>query len=288
MNPSSGSIEAFYLDCTPGQRFCIFFSPPILTTCNGSVLYVAPFAEEMNKSRHLAAEQARMLAAHGYAVLLIDLYGCGDSSGDFGDARWSIWKNDLLQGTDWLLRHVGAPISLLGVRLGALLAVDVANTIMLQRSDITIQKLVFWQPALEGANYLTQFLRFRLAADVLSSSNSAINGSNAIRQRLQQGESIEIAGYLLSSDLAKEIEMLDARPWKLEKLQVHWLECIHDKGGEIAPSRQKLIDDWHNRGANLQVTKVICEPFWASSEIDSAPSLISTSTRIFCDAEKFI
>jgi alpha/beta superfamily hydrolase len=42
-------------------------------------------AEELNKSRHVAAAQARAFAAAGYSVLQIDLYGCGDSSGDFGE-----------------------------------------------------------------------------------------------------------------------------------------------------------------------------------------------------------
>jgi alpha/beta superfamily hydrolase len=40
----------------------------------------------MNKARRMAALQARALAALGYGVLLLDLHGCGDSSGDFGDS----------------------------------------------------------------------------------------------------------------------------------------------------------------------------------------------------------
>ncbi len=49
----------------------------------------------MNKSRRMAALQARAFAAMGFGVLQIDLFGCGDSSGDFSDARWDIWKQDL-------------------------------------------------------------------------------------------------------------------------------------------------------------------------------------------------
>ena len=43
---------------------------------------VKAWAEEMNKARRMAALQARLLAENGYAVLQIDLHGCGDSSGD--------------------------------------------------------------------------------------------------------------------------------------------------------------------------------------------------------------
>ena len=45
------------------------------------VLYLHPLAEEMNRSRRMAALQARALAAAGCEVLQPDLLGCGDSAG---------------------------------------------------------------------------------------------------------------------------------------------------------------------------------------------------------------
>jgi len=58
------------------------------------VVFAQPFVEEMNKSRRMAALQARALAGQGWAVLLPDLLGCGDSPGDKGDARWTAWVDD--------------------------------------------------------------------------------------------------------------------------------------------------------------------------------------------------
>ena len=63
-------------------------------------MYAHPFCEEMNKARRMAALQSRRLAALGYSVLQIDLFGCGDSSGDFADAR-EIWKRPQI-ALDWL------------------------------------------------------------------------------------------------------------------------------------------------------------------------------------------
>jgi len=82
-----GPFEPFFLPASRGERFCIFH--PAAGALRGAVLYLHPFAEEMNKSRRMAALQSRMLAARGIAVLQIDLFGCGDSSGDFGDASWA-------------------------------------------------------------------------------------------------------------------------------------------------------------------------------------------------------
>jgi alpha-beta hydrolase superfamily lysophospholipase len=69
------TFEAFFLPAASGQRFCLFHQPDSLTAARGAVVYVHPFAEEMNKSRRMAALQAKALAAAGYAVLQIDLHG---------------------------------------------------------------------------------------------------------------------------------------------------------------------------------------------------------------------
>ena len=96
--------EAFFLASTRGegdQGFCLFY-PAQSHVVRGLVLYIHPFAEEMNKSRRMAALQARAFAQAGYAVLQIDLHGCGDSAGDFGDATWEHWIDDVVQGCHWL------------------------------------------------------------------------------------------------------------------------------------------------------------------------------------------
>ena len=45
------------------------FHAPGGHSVRGSVLYVHPFAEEMNKSRRMVALQSRMLAEKGFAVM---------------------------------------------------------------------------------------------------------------------------------------------------------------------------------------------------------------------------
>ena len=84
------------------------------------MLYLHPFAEEMNKSRRMAALACRALAEAGHAVLQIDLRGCGDSSADFGDASWGDWQDDVRLGLAWLDAHTpaDAPLWLWGLRAG--------------------------------------------------------------------------------------------------------------------------------------------------------------------------
>ena len=104
------------------------------------MIYLHPFAEEMNKSRRMAALQSRALAAAGYDVLQIDLLGCGDSSGDFSDATWQGWKDDVVLAYNWLRTQSNAPLTLWGLRAGCLLAANAAGDLPESRN------FIFWQP----------------------------------------------------------------------------------------------------------------------------------------------
>ena len=133
------ATEAFFLPVGDGQRFCLFHPAQLETgaALRGQVLYVHPFAEEMNKSRRMAALQSRALARAGFDVLQIDLLGCGDISGDFGDATWADWVNDVVTGYHWLRARCVArgepalrqPLWLWGQRAGCLVATQAARAL---------------------------------------------------------------------------------------------------------------------------------------------------------------
>jgi len=74
--------EPFFLKTATGKRFCLYHAPASGRKCPGVFIYVHPFGDEMNKSRRMAALQARAFAESGFGVLQIDLYGCGDSAAD--------------------------------------------------------------------------------------------------------------------------------------------------------------------------------------------------------------
>ena len=60
--------EAFFLPFAHGGRFCILHQPGSGSSATlGAILFVHPFAEEMNKSRRMAALQARALLDAGLA-----------------------------------------------------------------------------------------------------------------------------------------------------------------------------------------------------------------------------
>lgn len=264
--------QAFFLDARPGKRFCLYHPPQ--GTSRGAVLHVPAHAEEMNKSRRMVARQARLLAAQGLGVLLLDLYGCGDSEGLSGDARWDIWRQDVTLGLDWLRATTAGPVSLWGLRLGALLALDVA-----QRADLA--SVLLWQPVTDGAAYLTQFLRLRLAAEMLAPGKAASGGTDALRHALADGASLDIAGYTLTSSLADAIDRTSIDAMTAPACPVHWLDLAPQPGRPFAPARSAVAGHLRASGWLLDTGIVDGPAFWASQEISEAPALLDASAALF-------
>src|SRR5215469_17330088 len=102
MEETTTAPASFFLPGPAGDLFAIYHSPAPSTRDRGDVVYVHPFAEEMNHSRHLISTLARQLSRYGLGVLMVDLYGCGDSAGDFAEARWETWKEDVAAAVRWL------------------------------------------------------------------------------------------------------------------------------------------------------------------------------------------
>ena len=265
---SRAPFEAFFLPAGGGERFCVFHAAT--GTPVGNILYLQPFAEEMNKSRRMAALQARAFAARGYNVLQLDLFGCGDSSGDFGEARWNLWKDDVALAADWLGRRAELPLHLWGLRLGALLALDYSR-----HCGGSVAGLVLWQPVVSGAQFMTQFLRLRLTSDMLSGAVGA--GTEQLRAQLVAGKALEIAGYELAPELALAIERLDLAALAPKNVPAQWFEVSAE--GRPSPALRRAREASIAAGAEVELHGVRGEPFWSSVEITECRELIETTCR---------
>jgi exosortase A-associated hydrolase 2 len=268
LNRNNFEIEPFFLEGEHGSLFCIHLYPSTMAA-KGGILYLHPFAEEMHKSRRMAALQARAFAAAGYAVLQVDLTGCGDSSGDFSDANWATWLRDAQLAYHWLAVRSKAPITLWGLRIGANLAVELASTL----TDIA--HLLLWQPVTHGDNFLNQFLRIRTASEMLS-SGQAQSSTTSLRAKLSAGENLEVGGYCLSAMMAQDLAHLNLAGMQPD-CPVHWLEIGMEAGELLSPASQRIVDIWRQAGVCVQTLTVCGEPFWVTQEITECPSLLDAS-----------
>ena len=243
----------------------------------GGIVYIHPFAEELNRSRRMVALQARAFAAAGFAVLQIDLYGCGDSSGDFADASWSAWVSDVTMARNWLAAKTGYPPWLWGLRSGCLLAAEAARHEPRQSA-----KLLFWQPVVSGRQHLNQFLRLKLAADMVQGTRG--NTSAPLAAQLAAGQTVEVAGYGLSQPLASGLELanLDGIPGGshvacIELAAATGAAMTAAKSPSISPSLSGQVDRWQAAGCACSAQSLEGAPFWQAVEVELSPALIQAS-----------
>jgi exosortase A-associated hydrolase 2 len=264
--PAAPPAQPFFLNSGAAARFCLFHPPR--GDCRGGLVYVHPFAEEMNKSRRAAANAARVLAAQGIGVLQIDLHGCGDSAGDFADARWDDWRADVTAAAAWLEQRLGGKVGLFGLRLGALLALDCA-------AAVGPTRLLLWQPVLDGKAFLTQFLRLRLARDMLDDSGAG-GGTAALRAQLAAGTSVEIAGYELAPPLALALDQLHAAQL-VPPCPVDWLEVVAAPERPLPPAAARVVAGWRAHAVEVRTATVPAAQFWNAQEIDECPALVAAT-----------
>jgi exosortase A-associated hydrolase 2 len=253
-----------------GQRLYLHHTPSEGAQLKGAVLYVHPWAEEMNKSRRMAALASRALAADGWAVLQQDLLGCGDSSGDFGDASWQAWVDDVTRAAQWLQsRHPGAPLWLWGLRAGALLATAAASQIGGPLN------LLFWQPALQGKTLLQQFLRLKAAAKLADGGGKAI--LEAARADLAAGNTVEVAGYSLPAALAHGLELAVLAPPAIDPGRLVWLDVSAQADPTLSPATQGACPRWQAAGWQVDAQAVIGPALWQTADIEDAPALLAAT-----------
>ena len=113
---SAENLQASFIQGVAGKLFCIRSIPAPAKAKNHSILLVPPFAEEMNCCRRFFAMVRRSLCHKGFTVVQPDLYGTGDSEGEFSEATWSIWLDDLSQLIADHCREDREKLSVLAVR----------------------------------------------------------------------------------------------------------------------------------------------------------------------------
>jgi exosortase A-associated hydrolase 1/exosortase A-associated hydrolase 2 len=274
---SDASFELLFLEANSsrlGRRFAIHH-PPQDGAAAALMVYVHPFAEEMNKSRRMAAMQSRALAQHGVAVLQMDLLGCGDSAGDFGEATWEQWVADVVFACQWLQdRHANSSareqpaLWIWGLRAGCLLACEAA-----QRLESRVN-LLFWQPVMTGKTVLQQFLRLKLAGEILGGQAKGV--TEKLRAELAAGHAVEVAGYSLRPGLCLGLEQATLQV-PAQAGRAVWLELSMREGTTFSPLASSVAAQWVEKGWQVHTQVVHGPAFWQTTEIEDAPALLEPS-----------
>jgi len=264
------SIDAQFISGEKGGLFCLYRPPNEIMHDSECFVLAPPFAEEMNRSRYMCTLFSQEITSQGHGYLSVDPYGTGDSAGDFEDAEWNLWCNDLMTTCEYARSLGYQRISLFGIRLGALLALQVADQID------GLQRLVFWNPVVSGKTTLTQFLRIRIAAS-LEREEEATTVAQFVEQ-IDQGKSVQVAGYdispglfngIMSASLEHHLDLID--------IPVLWINTLASEERKVPRVEINLEKKWRANGGDITLSTVIGPSFWAAHERSLATDLVSAT-----------
>lgn len=271
-------LTAAWLPVGEDVRFCVS-RVPRAGPVRGTVVHAPAFAEEMNKSRHVVAAGARALAAQGYAVLVVDPLGTGDSPGDFGDATFTRWVDDIVGAASTAHAMHGGMLWLWGLRAGALLAAAALRGLPASTS------LLLWQPVLSGRQHLAQFLRVATAGAAMAGGDRG--AVTPPRERLRRGEAVEVGGYVISPGLAAGLDEAVLEVPSGYTGRIAWLEVSSAPDARptpaLGPAAQTAVERLRARGVDLHARSIAGPSFWQATELEDCPALVAAT--IECTAE---
>lgn len=162
-----------------------------------AVVLCHPWGTEYIHAYRAMRQLAKMLTVKGLHTLRFDYFGTGDSAGDTTAGDLSGWEADIQSAIEELEDTTGAKrVSLVGLRLGATLAANVAT-----RTGAAVSSLVLWDPVVSGAEYLTEVHQAARTGWLLPRP--------AVARPADQGGGHEIMGFPLTEAVAAEVRRID-------------------------------------------------------------------------------
>ena len=224
----------------------------------------SPTLEEKTVSHAVCRHLARAIAGNGGRVLRVDYEGHGDSEGDVSELGLDDWVDDVVDAAHFVAGGAARPVSLLGVRAGALIAAAAAR-------HVDTASLVAVCPVLSGADYLNDLLRINLTVQ-LAVHKGVRCGRPTLVAALERGATVNVLGWEIGGALARTLR--EARfPALVDGLRCP-IAVIDLQRADDGPARAAVAAPDH--GPRVVTRRVAGAPFWDDPKvIDPAPAALT-------------
>jgi alpha/beta superfamily hydrolase len=218
------------------------------TVSRPPVVIAAPDGEERAWAARTLVLVARALAHHGSMVYRFDHLGQGESEGDYEATTWASRLADLDAAVQMAERRAGQTPIVLGVRLGATLALSAV------RRGTPMAGLVVWQPVVDAAQYVHQLLRVNVSTQMVALGKIERDRSDLIADA-RRGAIISVNGFGLSGPFIDALLTLDLDS-KIGQLSIPtlWLSTL-------------LADQAVTSNPSVVAKRVSTFPFWKEPKI---------------------
>lgn len=199
--------------------------PAIAASPRLGVVLCAPFGYEAICARRSLRAIATSFAAAGMPTLRFDYHGTGDSAGDDRDPqRVAVWQASIVAAIEELRATTGVPaVALVGVRLGALLAAQVAAS----RNDIAA--FVAIAPVMNGKAYVRELRVLQMALG-LHEPPAALEWNKPAR---------EAVGFAITDETTAELNSLTMLTERALAPQVRVVDRSDLSIGDAWPNAQR-------------------------------------------------
>lgn len=269
----SYSISASYLPGQHGRLFTLHYQPDRPAESGICILVSPPLGEEMNRCRYMCNLLAQEATGLGMGLLNIDPFGTGDSEGLYRQTNWQTLEEALLLGADKAKSLGYHRVILLGIRVGALVAMDIAPRIP------NLHSLIFWQPSISGQSALTQLLRIKLAASLGRSEDAG--SIKQFEQMSSEGQMIEISGYEVSPEHFQSLKQAHFEQ-SIDAVEqpIYWLTTLASAERKPPRAESQFLEKWVGNGKKIEHFEVIAPPFWQVHERTLAPTVIEQTVTL--------
>lgn len=266
-------LAAEFIESADGRLFCCHWRPQAENWSGHCVLVAAPFTEEMNRSRYMVTLLAQTLAEKGIGVVCVDALGTGDSEGDFVQSTWQSMVNAMHVASNVAASAGYRSTSVLGIRLGALVALYAQSLIA------NLKDFHFWQPLLDGKPMLTQMLRVKMAASL---NRAEDKGSTRIfEQQIAAGQPVEVSGYAISPTLFGELNEVNHQKADVPSCPIHWYSILPSADRQPGRADLKIQQSWAQLNKQFVTHSIIGPAFWQAHERTLVPELVAaTATQV--------
>lgn len=259
-----------------GCRGHILLQASTVPQSEHAVLILPPFAEEMNKSRHIISQLMQQNKQAGISSFMLDHYGTGDSEGDLDLATTDIWRQDLQLLLAQLQTAGFSRLSVVAIRFGAMQLFDLLNH---QPLALQLDKVVLWQPLLDISRFWLQLYRLKITEQMALGQKLT---QAELEQSLQQDNTLEIAGYPISKAFSESTRQLNIQPPAILATASNcWFEI--SQLPNVAATTQKAVTHYQ-QSFPLSFQHISNAPFWNTQELATADNLIN-ATRQFLEPQ---
>jgi exosortase A-associated hydrolase 2 len=253
-------MEPRFIPGPAGQLFAAFHAPA--GTARMAALVLPPLFEEKKPSYRPLRDLAEALARRGAAVLRFDYRGTGDSAGSFRDLTVAAMRQDAGAAAAYLrTRAPGAPLALIGLRVGATLAIQEAKALGAER-------VVALAPVIQGKRFVSETVRKKQVRGMLTAGEAGAAGADVDAGRKAAVATIDLDGFETSPVLLAEIEAMDlsTTPAAAGRTLLVEIGARSEASGALRALAAAL-------GAGAEVRAVKQVPFWNLTDETKIPEI---------------